>query len=295
MRSFNHPVLGLACVQSQRSTGSPVNLPWLRVRPSGESRRTLCGCGTHSSSSSSSSSPFLCLLRVNGETIGSPPEGWPVFAACVFVLHQMFTQNTPVPLRTRSAHPSNLPCRQRHRVPPGQHLTQSDPLATGEVASPAWAHWSWWKRHVIADWQTSAKMAQTRENGSWMMHSRRTGALPGLPECAEVYFRCFSSLHDQNYPVKGVNQQTCEDFTSFLWRFRFITFCVLLFLDNQNVAALRVDATQVNRLCGHSCLLFCPSVAAGACLFCQGGAIFNSPWEVESVSGCRWIYFLFII
>lgn len=42
----------------------------------------------------------------------------------------MFTQNTPVPLRTRSAHPSNLPRRQRHCVPAGQHLTQTDPLAT---------------------------------------------------------------------------------------------------------------------------------------------------------------------
>lgn len=95
------------------------------MRHSGASGRTPCSCGTHSGSS-----PFLCLLEVNGGTIGSPPEGWPVFAACVFVLHQMFTQNTPVPLRTRSAHPSNLPCRQRHRVPPGQHLTQRDPLAT---------------------------------------------------------------------------------------------------------------------------------------------------------------------
>lgn len=125
MRFFNNPVLGLASVQSRPCTGGSINLPWLRVRPSGASRRALCSWGTHSSGGS----PFLGLLRVNGETIGSPPEGWPVFAACLFVLHRMFTQNTPVPLRTRSAHPSNLPCRQRHCVPPGQHLTQSDPLA----------------------------------------------------------------------------------------------------------------------------------------------------------------------
>lgn len=37
--------------------------------------------------------------------------------ACVFVLHRMFTQNTPGPLRMRSAHPSNLLGRQRHSVP----------------------------------------------------------------------------------------------------------------------------------------------------------------------------------
>ena len=53
--------------------------------------------------------------------MGSPPEGWPVFVACVFVLHQVFTQNTSAPLRTRSAHPSNLLCRQRHSVPPPQN------------------------------------------------------------------------------------------------------------------------------------------------------------------------------
>lgn len=75
---------------------------------------------------------FSCLLTSNGETMGSPPEGWPVFVACVFVLHQVFTQNTSAPLRTRSAHPSNLLCRQRHSVPPPpeQRVTQSDPLAT---------------------------------------------------------------------------------------------------------------------------------------------------------------------
>lgn len=47
----------------------------------------------------------------------SPPEVWPEFAASVFVLHQVFTQNTSAPLRTRSAHPANLLCRQRHSVP----------------------------------------------------------------------------------------------------------------------------------------------------------------------------------
>lgn len=61
---------------------------------------------------------FSCLFTSNGETMGSPPEGWPVFVACVFVLHQVFTQNTSAHLRTRSAHPSNLLCRQRHSVPP---------------------------------------------------------------------------------------------------------------------------------------------------------------------------------
>lgn len=81
-----------------------------------------------------------------------------------------------------------------------------------------------------------------------MMHSKRTGALPGLPECAEVYFRCVSSLDDQNYAVKGVKQQTCEDFRAFSWppfevlmQFWFITFCVLFFCircDNQNVVPL---------------------------------------------------------
>lgn len=50
--------------------------------------------------------------------MGSPAEDWPVCVDCVFVLHRVFTQNTWVPLRTRSAHPSNLLCRQRHSVPP---------------------------------------------------------------------------------------------------------------------------------------------------------------------------------
>ena len=75
-------------------------------------------------------SPLSCLFGSNGETMGSPPEDWPVFVACVFVLHQVFTQNTPAPLRTGSAHPSNLLRRQRHSVPHEQHVTQSDPLAT---------------------------------------------------------------------------------------------------------------------------------------------------------------------
>lgn len=130
---FYHPMLGLASVQSHWQLHKAALAACEAFRREQEDSVWLWN--THSSSS-----PFLCLLRVNGETIGSPPEGWPVFAACVFVLHQMFTQNTPVPLRTRSAHPSNLPCRQRHCVPPGQHLTQSDPLATGEVAPAALSH-----------------------------------------------------------------------------------------------------------------------------------------------------------
>lgn len=77
-----------------------------------ESTRTPCSSGAQSDGS-----PLSCLFRSNGETMGSPPEGWPVFVACVFVLHQVFTQNTSAPLRTRSAHPSNLLCRQRHSVP----------------------------------------------------------------------------------------------------------------------------------------------------------------------------------
>lgn len=105
-------------------TGS-INLTWLCVRCLGGSRRTPRSPGTHSGGSS-----CLRLHRGNGETKGSPPEGWPVFAACLFVLHQMFTQNTAVPLRTRSAPPSNLPHRQRHRVPAGQHLSQSAAVAT---------------------------------------------------------------------------------------------------------------------------------------------------------------------
>lgn len=87
-------------------------MTWPCVMHSGASTRTPCSSGTQSDGS-----PFSCLFRGNGETMGSPPEGWPVFAACVFVLHQVFTQNTSAPLRTRSAHPSNLLCRQRHSVP----------------------------------------------------------------------------------------------------------------------------------------------------------------------------------
>lgn len=79
---------------------------------SGASTRTPCSSGTQSDGS-----PLSCLLRGNGETMGSPPEGWPVFAARVFVLHRVFTQNTSAPLRTRSAHPSNLLRRQRQSVP----------------------------------------------------------------------------------------------------------------------------------------------------------------------------------
>lgn len=66
----------------------------------------------------SDDSPLPFPFRSNGETMGSPPEGWPVFVACVFVLHRVFTQNTSGPLRTRSAHPSNLLCRQRDTVSP---------------------------------------------------------------------------------------------------------------------------------------------------------------------------------
>lgn len=76
------------------------------------------------------SSSYLRRLGGNVETIGSLPEGWLVFGACVFVSHRMFTQNTPFPLRTRSAHPSNLPRRRRHRGLAGQHVSQSDALAT---------------------------------------------------------------------------------------------------------------------------------------------------------------------
>lgn len=49
--------------------------------------------------------------------MGSPSEGWPEFLARVFVLHQVFTQNTSASLRMRSTHPSNLLCMQRHSVP----------------------------------------------------------------------------------------------------------------------------------------------------------------------------------
>lgn len=61
--------------------------------------------------------PLSCLFGSNGETMGSLPWCWLVFVACVFVLHQVFTQNTLAPLRTRSAHPSNLLYRQRLSVP----------------------------------------------------------------------------------------------------------------------------------------------------------------------------------
>ncbi len=105
--------------------GSSESLTWPCAMHLKESTRTPCSSGPQRDGS-----PLSCLFRSNGETMGSPPEGWPVFVACVFVLHQVFTQNTPAPLRTRSAHPSNLLCRQRHSVPPEQHVTQSDPLAT---------------------------------------------------------------------------------------------------------------------------------------------------------------------
>lgn len=92
---------------------------WLCVRRIQEkkltatkSTRTPC-----SSETQSDCSPLSCLFRSNRERMGSPSEGWPEFVACVFVLHQVFTQNTSAPLRMRSTHPSNLLCRQRHSVP----------------------------------------------------------------------------------------------------------------------------------------------------------------------------------
>lgn len=64
----------------------------------------------------SGGSHLFCLFWGNGETMGSPAEGWPVFAASVFISHQMFTQNTPAPLRTRSVSPL-IASGQRHSVP----------------------------------------------------------------------------------------------------------------------------------------------------------------------------------
>lgn len=83
-----------------------------------QSMRTPCSPGTQSDGS-----PLSCLFWSNGETMGSPPEGWSMFVACVFVLHQLFTQNTPAPLRTRSAHRSNLVCRQRDTVSPRRSMS----------------------------------------------------------------------------------------------------------------------------------------------------------------------------
>lgn len=62
--------------------------------------------------------PSHACSAVMGKQRDRRPRGWPVFAARVFVLHRVFTQNTSGPLRTRSAHPSNLLCRQRQSVPP---------------------------------------------------------------------------------------------------------------------------------------------------------------------------------
>lgn len=83
--------------------------------------------------------PYHACSAVMGKQWDGRPRGWPVVPARVFVLHRVFTQNTSGPLRTRSAHPSNLLRRQRQSVPllppltphhPEQHLTQSDPPAT---------------------------------------------------------------------------------------------------------------------------------------------------------------------
>lgn len=77
-----------------------------------KSTRTPC-----SSETQSDCSPLSCLFRSSRERMGSPSEGWPEFVAGVFVLHQVFTQNTSAPLRMRSTRPSNLLRRQRHSVP----------------------------------------------------------------------------------------------------------------------------------------------------------------------------------
>lgn len=92
----------------------------------GQSSKTPCSSGTQSDGS-----PLLCLLRANGETKGSPPEGLArVRSSCFCLAPSVYSKHIRA-LWERGQLTPLISSAGRDRVsPPEQHLTQSDPPAT---------------------------------------------------------------------------------------------------------------------------------------------------------------------